>query len=481
MKNLLWFFSILLVCALALAIFLESKNHFFSSESSLPEKGKHIANAKTFLDIQNPDSAIAILSSALKENPYDFLTHFYLALAYFEKKDLSLSEYECEKARKLRPEDQRVKNLLCKLRFEKGKKNWLKNEKKKALTDFVFVLRNSEEKEKIEKIANLLGGRFKIERKTNDLVADYAPKFSPDGKKIAFHSDTSFLLEDYGLEKKVVRKSKIFVMDIQGKNRVCLTSEDSSEKFPSFSKDGQEIVYEKENITPQTKSLVFNYDRDIFVKNLDSKKEKLRDSSKRLTQNHVYDAVASFSPDNRKILFVSDQFGGICVLDLDTQKVKSLYRRGEKLFPKRSPILPFYPSFSPDGKKIIFDAGFDQRKIYLMDSDGENLRCLSHLENEDFFPFFSSDGQKIVFVSNRDRTDELYLMNSDGTQQKRLTYDGMVKKYPCFSPDGKTIAYVAKPEDQTDHYFEIYFLSLDQVISKKELIKRIEDMLEMFS
>ncbi len=346
----------------------------------------------------------------------------------------------------------------------------MENKKRKALSDFLFVLKNSDKKEKIEEIANLTAGRFKIERKTFDLVADYAPKFSPDGKKIAFFSDTSFLLEDYGLKKKVIKKSKIFIMDIKGGNKSCLTSQDFSEKFPSFSKDGKKIVYEKENITSETEALVFNYDRDIFLKDLENKKEK------RLTQNDLYDGIASFSPDDKKILFVSDQYGGICTLNLDTQKVKSLYRKNKKMLRKKRPYLPFYPSFSPDGKKITFDAGFDKRKIYLMDSNGENLKCLSHLKNEDFFPSFPPDGRKIVFVSKRDGEDELYIMNSDGTKQKRLTYDGMDKKYPSFSPDGKTVVYVTKPKDQKDQYFEIYFLRLNQVISKEELIQRVENL-----
>jgi len=475
MKNPFLFFAIFLFCALVLVIFLKTENQFFPFDPSFSERGKEIALAKDFLEKGNPDSVITLLSSALKKNPGDFLIHFFLASAYFKKNELSLAEYQCEKASKLNPESQKVKELLCDVRFEKAKEKWQKDEKRKALFDFLFVLTNSDKKETTEKIADLTGGRFKIERKTNDLVADFAPRFSPDGKKVAFHSDTSFLLEDYGLKKRLVKKSKIFVMDTQGKEKMCLTSKDSSEKFPSFSKDGKKIAYEKENITPRTDSLVFNYDRDIFVKDLHSGEEE------RLTRNDVYDALASFSPDNRKILFVSDQYGGICVMDLDTKKVKSLYQCEEKLLPKTSPPLPFYPSFSFDGEKILFDAGFAQRKIYLMDKDGENLKCLSGLENEDFFPSFSPDDERLAFISNRDEADELYLMDSDGTQERRLTFDGMDKKYPCFSPDGKTIAYVAKPVEQKDHYFEIYFLNLEQVISKNELIKRIEKLLEMFS
>ncbi len=482
MKELNLFKKLALFFVLLFVIFVLVKTSFFSQKDlfHISEKEQKLNKTRLLLEKNQPDSAISLLSSALNENQNDFLTHFYLALAYFKKGDLTLSEYECEKAQKLNPESQKAKNLLCDIRFEKGKKRWLKNEKEMALTDFLFVLKNSKRKEKTEKIANLTGGRFKIERKTNDLVADYAPKFSPDGKKIAFHSDTSFLLEDYGLKKKIIRKSKIFIMDTEEEKKICLTLDDSSEKFPSFSKNGKKIVHEKENITPRTDSLVFNYDRDIFLKDFELVKDNPEVLSKRLTENRVFDGMPSFSPDDKKLLFVSDQYGGICLLDLDTQKVKSLYWREEKLIAELSPPLPFYPSFSSDGKKIIFDAGFDQRKIYSMDSDGDNIKCLSGLKTEDFFPSFSPDGQKIVFVSQRDGQDELYLMDSDGTQQKRMTYDGMVKKYPSFSPDGKTIAYGAKPEDQSDQYFEIYFLRLDQVISKKELTKRIENMLERF-
>ncbi len=111
-----------MLCALNLVIFLGTKNLFSPSEHSFPisEKEKCIDKAKKFLDKEKPDSAISLLSFALKENPDDFLAHFHLALAYYKKGDLSLSEYECQKTFELNPESQKAKNLLCDIRFEKG-------------------------------------------------------------------------------------------------------------------------------------------------------------------------------------------------------------------------------------------------------------------------------------------------------------------------------------------------------------------------
>jgi Tol biopolymer transport system component len=54
----------------------------------------------------------------------------------------------------------------------------------------------------------------------------------------------------------------------------------------------------------------------------------------------------------------------------------------------------------------------------------------------------------------------------------------MDKKHSCFSPDGKKIVYVAKESEKPDPYFEIYILSLDEIIPKEKLLARIENMLE---
>ncbi|HEY8227425.1 MAG TPA: hypothetical protein VIG25_19300 [Pyrinomonadaceae bacterium] len=88
----------------------------------------------------------------------------------------------------------------------------------------------------------------------------------------------------------------------------------------------------------------------------------------------------------------------------------------------------------------------DATEIYLMDSDGTNVRRLTEDKHGDCFPSISPDGRKIVFDSNRLRaegeplnTSDLFLMNTDGSEQKHVTRGSSA----TWSSDSKFIAYHA--------------------------------------
>jgi len=292
-------------------------------------------------------------------------------------------------------------------------------------------------------------------------------------------------LEDYGLKKRELKKSRIFVMDLNGENKTCLSSnerDDSSEQFAQFSNDDKKIIYEKENQFTDQKDTIFNLNRDIFMKDLDTGKVR------RLTNNNTYDGLAGFSPNDKKVLFVSDRPGersSIYILNLDTGEGKSIFFKkslAERITRRpRRLVLPYSPSFSPDGKKILFHAGYKTRKIFLINENGENLKCLTTGQTDDFFPAFSPDGRRIVFVSNQDDQEDLYLVNPNGSNRTRLTYDGGQKKFPTFSPDGNLIVFAANQKDQDDRYYEIYILNLKETIPKEKLIQRLEEMLRALS
>ena len=69
-------------------------------------------------------------------------------------------------------------------------------------------------------------------------------------------------------------------------------------------------------------------------------------------------------------------------------------------------------------------------EIYVMDADGSNQRRLTNHPDKDWAPSWSPDGKRIVFFSNRDghvhvihgwSTSEIYVMDDDGGNQKNLT------------------------------------------------------------
>jgi TolB protein len=454
-------------------------SHRISKDSSREEC---IKAAEECLRESQPGSAIYPLLLAIQKDGNDFLAHLLLAQAYLQTDVYHLAMEECQTCLKLNPQSPEVKELLCRTKFEQGKAGWENENRLPAISEFLFVLKESPDQKLLDSIAQMTGGRFKIKRLTSNLLFDDAPSFSPDGREILYYSDTSYYLEDYGLKKIQLKRSRIWVMDLDGQNRICLSPAgvyETSERFARFSHDGNYIVYEKEDSPPRTGDTSFNCDRDIYLKNLNSGEVR------RLTHDPTYDALPSFSFDDNTIIFLSDRPGGessIYKLDLKTGETKNLHMKeswNEKIGLYTRPqemVLPYYPSFSPDGKKILLHAGYETRGVFLLDPGKEELTRLTDRKTDCYFPSFSADGKRIVFVSGHPEEEDLFLMDDDGTSLMRLTYDGGSKRYPTFSPDGKSIVFSAKREGEPDYYFEIYLLRLDQTISPDKLEERLMEL-----
>jgi Tol biopolymer transport system component len=77
----------------------------------------------------------------------------------------------------------------------------------------------------------------------------------------------------------------------------------------------------------------------------------------------------------------------------------------------------------------------------MMNADGGNVVRLTTNSAADIYPSFSPDGTKILFVSSRDGNQEIYMMNANGTNQLRLTNNQFPDIHPTFSSDGAKIAY----------------------------------------
>ena len=101
------------------------------------------------------------------------------------------------------------------------------------------------------------------------------------------------------------------------------------------------------------------------------------------------------------------------------------------------------PTYSPDGKRIAFVSHRDGNyEIYLMNADGTDQHRLTQNPAQDRQPAFSPDGKRIAFASDRTGNFEIYVMNVDGTHQHRLTHRRRIEDDPTFFASGKKMAFV---------------------------------------
>ena len=255
-------------------------------------------------------------------------------------------------------------------------------------------------------------------------VEDKYPKWSPDGEYIVFESNRPGI------------KSQIFSMKSDGTAITQLTNNQLLNETPVWSPDGTMIMY----------SSYLDDDRlnnDIFIMNSDGS------GVRRLTNKPLRDDHATFSPDGKKIIFGSqrDDTGNtksknyeLYEMDIDGSNVKRLTNyKGWDTF----------PSYSPDGKKIVWrriiqdstSKEISNSEVFVMQSDGTNIKNLSNHKSFDGYPVWSPDGKQILFSSYRSGNMQLFVMNSDGTAVQQLTFDNGFNSRPDWSSDGNRIVF----------------------------------------
>lgn len=109
----------------------------------------------------------------------------------------------------------------------------------------------------------------------------------------------------------------------------------------------------------------------------------------------------------------------------------------------------FSPAFTPDGKTIVYGVYNEEAKIcdlYASDLDGSvAVRLTSNLHSASA-PQVSPDGKWVAFTAyltgGSDRRSQVFLMRAGGTEIKRLTTELVASVHdPVWSPDGKRLVY----------------------------------------
>src|SRR5262249_39937496 len=139
----------------------------------------------------------------------------------------------------------------------------------------------------------------------------------------------------------------------------------------------------------------------------------------RLISSTRQDHSPQFSPDGKKIVFVSDRSGTDDLWMCDTagfHPVQLTFFDG--------PICGT-PRWSPDGQQIVFDARLTgNADIYVMNAEGGKPRPLTSEPSHDVIPSWSRDGFWIYFCSNRSGSFQIWKMPAAGGEARQVTKQG---------------------------------------------------------
>ncbi|KGJ93804.1 amidohydrolase family protein [Colwellia psychrerythraea] len=216
------------------------------------------------------------------------------------------------------------------------------------------------------------------------------PTLSPDGKFLAFISRDDF-------------QSNLYLYNLK--------SGEQTKVYDGLERDMQETwaihgVYPTMAWTPDSDGLVFWAGGKINKLSLDSKKAKVIDFHVKTTKK-IQTAVR-FSQDLDQKYF-------------DTKMLRDV-------------------KVSPNGKVAVFESmGHIYRKTL---PNGKPKRITKQKSQFELNPSFSRDGKKIVYVSWDDKTlGQVRVVSSRGGKGKVITRESGKYIEPSFSPDGKTVVY----------------------------------------
>lgn len=98
------------------------------------------------------------------------------------------------------------------------------------------------------------------------------------------------------------------------------------------------------------------------------------------------------------------------------------------------------PSFSPDGKSMLFTASMNGNpEIYQMDLSTRQVKRMTNDSGIDTEARYTPDGKAFIFTSDRGGSPQIYRYDFGNGSVKRLTFKGSFNARGTLSADGKKL------------------------------------------
>ncbi len=224
----------------------------------------------------------------------------------------------------------------------------------------------------------------------------------------------------------------------------------------SFTLDTREGTWLSLDISPDGTTLAFDMLGDLYSVPIAG------GDATRLTSGMAYDAQPRFSPDGKKLVFVSDREGAdnVHVMDLATKQITAITRGKANVYQS--------PDWSPDGQYIVASKGGFRGglpKLWMYHADGGSGVAL-YADPANAAPgtavqqagaAFSSDGKTIWYTQRTGAWHynaqlpqyQIWTYNRDtGDREAQSSRYGSAVR-PTLSPDGKWLVYGSRYEEKT--------------------------------
>ena len=123
-------------------------------------------------------------------------------------------------------------------------------------------------------------------------------------------------------------------------------------------------------------------------------------------------------------------------------------RRVERI--TNNPSIDVSPSFSPKGNKIVFNSDRGTRQhLYIMDSDGGNLKRISKGVGSYFTPVWSPRGDLIAFTKLEGGQFYIGVMETDGKNERMIAKEFHVEG-PTLAPYVRYLMYYKQSQTFVD-------------------------------